>query len=296
VAHRTSSTAADWANTFAKHNSGTYNNEWVVVDYKRFRRGYRHQKDYGIIQVVEQLPHFVVHADMTKELLESTYWPGYNTPCSFSRFLYFWRWHLDTSPKSKEKVRCRRWLTSSVIGTRKLHKLWVGKWKASAMTKPPEPWYLQEITATWLIWGACWSLWGLKSYLSSEKKNDFMSNNFTKDPLSRCNCNPPYSGENAIACRSELNPKNGTYPFGSLGFRDHGATDAKVDFWLIVAKNEWRKFRWLIRTWSTLCNSLQWQDQPTILHQCLTGTQLHLMELYHTLGSQPDGRGHCSFL
>ncbi|PAV56551.1 hypothetical protein WR25_23852 [Diploscapter pachys] len=55
-----------------------------------------------------------------------------------------------------------------------------------------------------------------------------MSNNFTKDPLSRCNCNPPYSGENAIACRSELNPKNGTYPFGSLGFRDHGATDAKV--------------------------------------------------------------------
>ncbi|PAV56552.1 hypothetical protein WR25_23853 [Diploscapter pachys] len=80
VAHRTSSTAADWANTFAKHNSGTYNNEWVVVDYKRFRRGYRHQKDYGIIQVVEQLPHFIVHADMTKELLESTYWPGYNTP------------------------------------------------------------------------------------------------------------------------------------------------------------------------------------------------------------------------
>lgn len=81
-----------------------------------------------------------------------------------------------------------------------------------------------------------------------------MSNNFTKDPLSRCNCNPPYSGENAIACRSELNPKNGTYPFGSLGFRDHGATDAKVDFWLIVAKKTSEKIQ---VTNSHLINSLQ---------------------------------------
>ncbi|WKY00452.1 hypothetical protein Q1695_014920 [Nippostrongylus brasiliensis] len=54
------------------------------------------------------------------------------------------------------------------------------------------------------------------------------SNNYTKDPLSRCDCNPPYSAENAISCRSDLNPENGTYPFPSLGYRDHGATDMKV--------------------------------------------------------------------
>lgn len=139
VAHRTSSTAADWANTFAKHNSGTYNNEWVVVDYKRFRRGYHHQKDYGIIQVVEQLPHFVVHADMSKELLESTYWPGYNTPCfPLSRFLYFWRWYLDTSLKSKEKVRCRKWLTSSVIGIREyFFSSWLKKRNGFSYDKTP---------------------------------------------------------------------------------------------------------------------------------------------------------------
>ncbi|RCN40762.1 lysophospholipase [Ancylostoma caninum] len=54
------------------------------------------------------------------------------------------------------------------------------------------------------------------------------SNNYTKDPLSRCECDPPYSGENAISCRSDLNPPNGTYPFSALGHRDHGATDMKV--------------------------------------------------------------------
>ncbi|KAK6020467.1 hypothetical protein OSTOST_13879, partial [Ostertagia ostertagi] len=54
------------------------------------------------------------------------------------------------------------------------------------------------------------------------------SNNYTKDPLARCECEPPYSGENAISCRSDLNPPNGTYPFPALGFRDHGSTDMKV--------------------------------------------------------------------
>ncbi|KAK3787448.1 hypothetical protein RRG08_025714 [Elysia crispata] len=53
-------------------------------------------------------------------------------------------------------------------------------------------------------------------------------NNFKHDPLSRCNCTPPYSGENAIAARCDLNPANGTYPFGALGHRPHAATDMKV--------------------------------------------------------------------
>lgn len=53
-------------------------------------------------------------------------------------------------------------------------------------------------------------------------------NDFKNDPLSKCNCNPPYSAENAIAARCDLNPANGTYPFSALGHRSHGATDAKV--------------------------------------------------------------------
>lgn len=53
-------------------------------------------------------------------------------------------------------------------------------------------------------------------------------NDFKIDPLSACECNPPFSGENAISARNDLNPKNGTYPFGALGHRSHAGTDAKV--------------------------------------------------------------------
>lgn len=56
----------------------------------------------------------------------------------------------------------------------------------------------------------------------------FRYNDFTHDPLSRCNCTPPYSAENAISARCDLNPANGTYPFGALGHRSHGGTDMKV--------------------------------------------------------------------
>ena len=53
-------------------------------------------------------------------------------------------------------------------------------------------------------------------------------NDFKNDPLSRCDCVPPYSGNNAIATRSDLNPANGTYPFPALGHRPHVATDMKL--------------------------------------------------------------------
>ena len=53
-------------------------------------------------------------------------------------------------------------------------------------------------------------------------------NDFQHDPLSACNCTPPYSAENGISARCDLNPVNGTYPFGALGHRCHGGTDNKV--------------------------------------------------------------------
>lgn len=53
-------------------------------------------------------------------------------------------------------------------------------------------------------------------------------NNYKNDELSKCNCTPPYSAENSIAARSDLNPSDGVYPFGALGHRSHAATDAKI--------------------------------------------------------------------
>jgi Phospholipase B len=62
-------------------------------------------------------------------------------------------------------------------------------------------------------------------------------NDYTNDPLSKCDCTPPYSAENGISARCDLNPANGTYPFGALGHRSHGATDMKV-------RAEKDKLRW----------------------------------------------------
>lgn len=36
VANRMASTAAEWHNVFYRHNSGTYNNQWMTFDYKAF--------------------------------------------------------------------------------------------------------------------------------------------------------------------------------------------------------------------------------------------------------------------
>ena len=54
-------------------------------------------------------------------------------------------------------------------------------------------------------------------------------NNFTQDPISRQGCtgNPPFSAENAIAARDDLNPADGNYTIAALGHRDHAAIDAK---------------------------------------------------------------------
>jgi hypothetical protein len=53
-------------------------------------------------------------------------------------------------------------------------------------------------------------------------------NDFQHDPLSVCKCSPPYSGENAISARSDLNSANGTYPFSALEHRNHGGIDMKL--------------------------------------------------------------------
>ena len=87
-------------------------------------------------------------------------------------------------------------------------------------------------------------------------------NNFQHDPLSQCNCTPPYSGENGISARSDLNPSNGTYPFGALGHRRHGGTDCKVSLLIIlfrldiVYSNEVQM--WLYMHGSTYHTHLQW--------------------------------------
>ena len=53
-------------------------------------------------------------------------------------------------------------------------------------------------------------------------------NDFQHDPLSACNCTPPYSALNGISARGDLDLASGTYAFHAFGHRSYGGIDNKV--------------------------------------------------------------------
>lgn len=72
------STGDEWANIFQRENSGTYNNQYMVVDLNKFDP--RHQLVMpGLLTVIEQIPGLVEFEDLTNTLLEG-YWPSMNIP------------------------------------------------------------------------------------------------------------------------------------------------------------------------------------------------------------------------
>jgi len=183
VANRLAKTGAEWTKYLTMYNSGTYNNQWMVVDMKLFKKNSPLKS--GLLWVVEQLPKYVVRDDKTDVLRNQSYWPSYNVP--YFPFIY------------------------NMSGS------------AAAAAKHGD-WFSYNKTPRALIFKRDHHrVLDLDSMIKLMRYNDY-----TRDPLSRCNCTPPYSAENAISARSDLNPKNGTYPFASLGHRSHGGIDMKV--------------------------------------------------------------------
>ncbi|KAM7050690.1 putative phospholipase B-like 2 isoform 2-T2 [Molossus nigricans] len=79
VANRLASSGDTWAETFKRFNSGTYNNQWMIVDYKAFVPG-GPSPGSRVLTVLEQIPGMVVVADKTSELYKKGYWASYNIP------------------------------------------------------------------------------------------------------------------------------------------------------------------------------------------------------------------------
>ncbi|KAL6114263.1 plbd2 [Pungitius sinensis] len=185
VANRLATTGKEWADIFKKYNSGTYNNQWMIVDYNHFTPGRTDIKE-GLFVVLEQIPGLVLYSDKTQELMEKGYWASYNVPyykeifnasgCNELVEKYGPWFSLDNNPRAQIFRRDQAAVTD-----------------VDSMVR-------------------------LMRY-----------NNFMEDPLSKCGgCDPPANGENAISARSDLNPANGTYPFGALWQRSHGGTDMKL--------------------------------------------------------------------
>jgi len=77
LANRVSTSGDDWASTYARYNSGTYNNQWLILDNKRFQPGVGLLP--GTLTIAEQIPGTVEFGDQTN-ILEKGYWPSYNVP------------------------------------------------------------------------------------------------------------------------------------------------------------------------------------------------------------------------
>uniref|UniRef100_A0AAR2JFJ5 Phospholipase B-like n=1 Tax=Pygocentrus nattereri TaxID=42514 RepID=A0AAR2JFJ5_PYGNA len=185
VANRLARKGKEWADIFSQYNSGTYNNQWMIVDYKNFIPGKPSIKE-GLFTVLEQIPGMIQIADKTQELYMTGYWASYNIP-------YF------------EEV-------FNASGGEDLVKKY-GSWFSYSENPRAQIFRRNQTLVTDME-----SMVRLMRY-----------NNFKNDPLSECEgCDPPHNGENAISARSDLNPANGTYPFGALRQRPHGGTDMKV--------------------------------------------------------------------
>ena len=87
VANRLATSGESWSDVFKQHNSGTYNNQFMVLDYKLFTPG-APLRD-GLLYVFEQMPGpYYVYADHTNYLRagNQSYWASYNRIAS--PFLY----------------------------------------------------------------------------------------------------------------------------------------------------------------------------------------------------------------
>jgi len=184
VANRLASTTRQWTNFYSEYNSGTYNNQWMVLDYKLFKPNAA-KLSPGLFRVLEQMPGLIVSQDMTWFLQQNQHWPSYNGAYFPQIFNISGQWDL---------------------------------------VKQYGDWYTYDKTPRALLFKR-----DQYNAIDAESLRRLLRyNDFKNDPLSKCNCTPPYSGENAIASRSDLNPANGTYPFSALGHRPRGATDVKV--------------------------------------------------------------------
>ncbi|XP_065892307.1 putative phospholipase B-like 2 isoform X2 [Dysidea avara] len=183
VANRIASNGSEWCSQFSQYNSGTYNNQWMVVDYKQIKPGEELGSD--TLWALEQLPDSIHHKDVTDVLKSQGYWASYNIPYFDDIF--------EKSGFAKLADQFGSFFTHA------------GSPRAKIFARDQD-----KIT-------------DLKSMIHLMRYNDFKH-----DPLSACNCTPPYSAENAVCARSDLNDVNGTYPFFFLSHRFHGGIDTKV--------------------------------------------------------------------
>jgi hypothetical protein len=211
IANYLADSAEEWVNIFSTENSGTYNNQWMIFDMKRFTKG--EPLPPGTFWVAEQLPgggfpFGITAADQSAELTDRSYWASYNLPFYPNVF-------------NLSGVMKRYAAEGDLYSYSNCSRARIFRRNQSAVNSVTDMELLMRY------------------------------NNFQHDPLSRIPncadatggvCHPPYSAMLAVAARGDLNPKGGEAQYGidfrSLALKSDGTTDAKVAAWSRVT-SQW---------------------------------------------------------
>eukprot|EP01029_Cantina_marsupialis_P005879 TRINITY_DN1637_c0_g1_i1.p1 TRINITY_DN1637_c0_g1~~TRINITY_DN1637_c0_g1_i1.p1 ORF type:complete len:267 (-),score=76.01 TRINITY_DN1637_c0_g1_i1:68-868(-) len=76
----------EWTENFAKYNSGTYNNQWQILDYKKFTPGQPLKEN--TFWVLEQAPDYIEAHDQSEYLQKNGFVPSFNIPFYPKMFKY----------------------------------------------------------------------------------------------------------------------------------------------------------------------------------------------------------------
>jgi hypothetical protein len=69
-----------WSAHFAQHASGTYVNQWMVLDMSKFSMKDTKPPQPGFLTVLEEMPGLIHWEDMTQKLIEDGHWASFNNP------------------------------------------------------------------------------------------------------------------------------------------------------------------------------------------------------------------------
>jgi hypothetical protein len=181
-----------WTEIYSQYNSGTYNNQNMILDYNLFEP-HRPLKN-GTFWLCEQVPGYIRSTDLSQYLQTNGYFGSYNA--AYDPLI------RNVSGADAEAQQMGPWFTYN--GTARALIFGRGHTNVTDFT-----------SMEWLM------------RYNNFKVDPLSSQIPDCEYIGWTNCTPAYSAENAIACRDDLNPANGVYAFSSLGFRNHVATDAK---------------------------------------------------------------------
>ncbi|CAD2221930.1 lysosomal/endosomal membrane protein p67 [Angomonas deanei] len=229
-----SSDPQNWFYWFGLHNSGTYSNQWMVLDMGRLQH-VRLPLPSGVFWVGEQLPQMppdsdesaagssnafnpvsfgMVVEDLTQTLNEQTYWGSYNMP-------YFEQVYQESGTAAQYAE--------------------LGELYSYTNTSRARIFRRDQANIT-----------SLDGVVRLMRKGDYKRDPFSLIP--NCTgagadghtCDPASSSFLTIASRGDLNPEGGRERYGPsyarLGHRNHGGTDVKISSWSGMTQHpgDWR--------------------------------------------------------